>query len=72
MCILADTNIVSQAVRCLRYAGHDVVYVAEFATDPGDETLLAQAVQENRVILTKDHDFSTLVYRDLRPIAGCY
>ncbi len=70
MRILADTNIVSQAVRCLRNAGHDVIHVAEFATDPGDETLLAQAVKENRVIRTKDHDFGTLVYRDLSPPCG--
>jgi len=68
--ILADTNIVAHAVRSLRDAGHDVVYAADFAVDPGDENLLAQAVSENRVFLTKDHDIGTLVYRDLRPHCG--
>jgi len=38
--------------------------------DPGDEARLAQAVRENRVFLTKDHDIGTLVYRDLHPHRG--
>ena len=70
MRILADTNIVAPAVRSLRDAGHDVVYAAEFAVDPGDESLLAQAVRENRVFLTKDHDIGALVYRDSRTHCG--
>jgi len=68
--ILADTNIVAQAVRTLRDGGHDVVYAAERAVDPCDEVLLAEAVRENRVFLTKDHDIGALVYRDLRPHCG--
>ena len=70
MRILADTNIVAQAVRALRDSGHDVVYAAERTPDPGDEALLAEAVRENRVFLTKDHDIGALVYRDLRPHRG--
>jgi len=68
--ILADSNIVSQAVRGLRDGGHDVAYAAERAMDPGDEALLAEAVRENRVFLTKDHDIGVLVHRDLRPHRG--
>jgi predicted nuclease of predicted toxin-antitoxin system len=68
--ILADTNIVALAVRALRDGGHDVVHVAERTTDPGDEALLAEAVRENRVFLTKDHDIGVLVYRDSRPHRG--
>ncbi len=70
MRILADTNIVAPAVRSLRDAGHDVVYAAEFAVDPGDVALLAQAVSDNRVFLTKDHDIGVLVYRDLHAHCG--
>ncbi len=70
MRILADTNIVAQAVRKLRDAGHDIVYAADFAVDPGDASLLAQAVSENRVFLTKDHDIGVLVYRDVRRHCG--
>jgi len=43
---------------------------ADFAVDPGDENLLAQAVNENPVFPTKDHDIGTLVYRDLRHHCG--
>jgi predicted nuclease of predicted toxin-antitoxin system len=68
--ILADSNVVAQAVRSLRNGGHDVVYVAERAVDPGDDALLEEAVRENRVFVTKDHDIGALVYRDLRPHCG--
>jgi predicted nuclease of predicted toxin-antitoxin system len=54
--VLADSNIVAQAVRAMRDAGHDVVCIGERAADPGDEALLAEAVSEGRVFLTKDHD----------------
>jgi predicted nuclease of predicted toxin-antitoxin system len=67
---LADTNIVAQAVRSLRNAGHNVVYAAEFALDSADENLLAQAVSDHRIFLTKDHDIGALVYRDLRANCG--
>jgi predicted nuclease of predicted toxin-antitoxin system len=62
--LLADTNIVAQAVRALRAAGHDVLYAGERASDPGDAALLAEAAAEQRVFLTKDHDIGVLVHRD--------
>ncbi len=67
MRILADTNIVAQAVRGLRAGGHDVLYAAERTVDPGDADLLREAVPEGRVFLTKDHDVGTLDFRDLHP-----
>jgi hypothetical protein len=39
--ILADTNIVAQAVRALLDGGHDVDHAAERTMDPGDEALSA-------------------------------
>jgi predicted nuclease of predicted toxin-antitoxin system len=68
--ILADTNIVAPAVRALRDAGHDVAYAAERSSDPGDGALLAEAVTESRVFLTKDRDIGTLVHRDGQLHAG--
>ena len=56
MRFLADSNIAAQAVDAMRAAGHDVVYLGERTTDPGDQALLAEAVAEGRIILTKDHD----------------
>jgi predicted nuclease of predicted toxin-antitoxin system len=67
---LADSNIVAQAVRALRAAGHDVVYLGERAADPGDQALLAEAVAEGRIIVTKDHDIGVLVHRDLQRHCG--
>ena len=64
MRFLADTNVTEQAVRALRAAGHDVVHVAERAADPGDAVLLAEAVAEDRIFMTKDHDIGVLVHRD--------
>jgi predicted nuclease of predicted toxin-antitoxin system len=68
--VLADSNIVAQAVQTMRKAGHDVVYVGERAVDPGDEALLAEAEAERRVFVTKDHDIGTLVFRDLKAHSG--
>ena len=70
MRFLADSNIVAQAVRALRAAGHDVLYRGERTTDPGDQALLAEAVTEGRIILTKDHDVGVLVHRDLQLHSG--
>ncbi len=70
MRILADTNIVAPAVRALRDAGHDVVYAAERASDPGDAVLLAEAANARRVFLTKDRDIGALVHRDQLPHSG--
>ena len=53
MRFLADSNIVAQAVRALRAAGHDVLYLGERTTDRGDQAFLAEAVTEGRIILTK-------------------
>ena len=70
MRLLADSNIVAQAVRGMRALGHDVIYLAERRPDPGDEALLTEAVGEGRIILTKDHDIGVLVHRDLQPHCG--
>ena len=70
MRFLADSNIVAQAVRALRAAGHDVLYLGERTTDPGDQAFLAEAVTEGRIILTKDHDVGVLVHRDLQLHSG--
>jgi len=67
---LADSNVVAQAVHAMRAAGHDVVYLGERTADPGDHALLAEAVAEGRIVLTKDHDIGVLVHRDLQPHCG--
>jgi predicted nuclease of predicted toxin-antitoxin system len=44
--------------------GHDVVHVGDLGKDPGDVILLAEAVRLNRIFITIDTDFGTLVFRD--------
>jgi len=68
--ILADSNIVAQAVRAMRAAGHDVVYSGERSTDPGDAAILAEALADDRVFVTKDRDVGVLVHRDRVPHSG--
>ncbi len=46
----------------LRQAGHDVVEARERSPDPGDQTLLAWAVSEDRILVTIDTDFGDLVF----------
>lgn len=70
MRLFADTNIVAAAAKALRQDGHDVVYSAERALDPGDAELLAEALATRRIFITKDHDIGALVFRDGAQHAG--
>ncbi|MBP6011198.1 MAG: DUF5615 family PIN-like protein [Alphaproteobacteria bacterium] len=70
MKLLADTNVVALAVSTLRSAGHDVQHVAERSVDPGDIAILAEAHAERRILVSKDTDIGTLVFRDGYPHAG--
>jgi predicted nuclease of predicted toxin-antitoxin system len=48
----------------LRRQGHDVQESRERGPDPGDKELLAWAQAEERVLVTMDKDFGTLVFVD--------
>ena len=62
MRFLADMGISPRTVRWLQAAGHDAVHVAELrlhrATDP-DSVRLARS--ENRIVITHDLDFGTIM-----------
>ncbi|MDX2237714.1 MAG: DUF5615 family PIN-like protein [Hyphomonadaceae bacterium] len=62
--LLIDSCVAHAVARALRAAGHDVATVMERGPDPGDASILALAATENRVIVTIDTDFGTLVFRD--------
>jgi predicted nuclease of predicted toxin-antitoxin system len=67
--LLTDSNIVAQAVEALRAAGHDVVYLGERTAD---QALLAEAVDEGRIILTKDMiSVFWFIVIDNRTVAYC-
>lgn len=63
MNFLADESVDRQTVAHLRNDGHAVIYVAE--TNPGapDETVLGLANQRKCVLITADHDFGEMVFR---------
>lgn len=60
---LADECIAVSLVRELRNAGHDVLYIAEFAASLSDTEVMALASREGRLLLTADKDFGELVFR---------
>lgn len=61
MKVLLDTCVWGRAKAALAGFGHDVVWMGDAAVDPGDEQILAQAHQEERVLVTLDKDFGDLV-----------
>lgn len=62
MKFLVDRCAGAKLVRWLREHGHDVADAAERQPDPGDEELLAEAANAERVLVTLDKDFGTLIF----------
>ena len=70
MRFLADENFPANAVKELKAAGHDVIWVATAAPGSGDEDVLALAAREERIILTFDKDFGELAAQGLPLSSG--
>jgi predicted nuclease of predicted toxin-antitoxin system len=66
---LADECVGAGLVRRLRGAGHDVVYVPEFASGMTDAAVLRRACDGDRLLLTEDKDFGELVRLHM-PVPG--
>lgn len=62
--LLLDSCLAGAVARRLRADGHDVMIVPDAGPDPGDAAILELAVKEQRVLVTIDNDFGTLVFRD--------
>ncbi|WP_283810303.1 DUF5615 family PIN-like protein [Bradyrhizobium sp. UNPA324] len=54
----------------MRGAGHDVLYIAEFAASLSDVEVMALASREGRLLLTADRDFGELVFRRSQTVPG--
>jgi predicted nuclease of predicted toxin-antitoxin system len=67
---LADECVTASLVRELRGAGHDVLYIAEFAASLSDVEVMALASREGRLLLTADKDFGELVFRRGQAVPG--
>ena len=63
MRILADENMLAEAIVSLRAAGHDVGWAAETNRSAADPNLLELATQERRTLITFDSDFGELVHK---------
>ncbi len=60
MKLLLDACVWPGAAIELARRGHNVVWVGDWPTAPGDDEILAFAVKENRVVVTLDKDFGEL------------
>lgn len=70
MKFLADEGIDRSIVDGLRVIGFDVYYVIEEVRGLDDETILQIAIDEKRILITKDKDFGELVFRLNKGHAG--
>ena len=60
MKILVDACVSAGVPRALVEAGYDVVYVADWPSDPGDVEILENAHQGARILVALDKDFGEL------------
>ena len=71
MKFLIDVCAGSQDMRqALAELGHDAIFAADIDPKASDETLLAQSVEQGRILVTEDKDFGELVFVFGLPHAG--
>ncbi len=71
MKVLLDTCVAGRLVApSLLAAGHKVIWAGDWASDPGDEAILARAHEEERVLITLDKDFGGLAVQRGQPHHG--
>jgi predicted nuclease of predicted toxin-antitoxin system len=68
---LLDESAEHRLADLLTDLGHDVTTVArDYPRSLTDEAVLAIAVEEDRIVITNDSDFGTLVFRDAKRHRG--
>jgi predicted nuclease of predicted toxin-antitoxin system len=70
MRLLVNENVTKTVIEELRERGHDVLSVKESMRSEADDTILARAQSESRVVVTHDKDFGDLAFRSGLP-ASC-
>lgn len=70
MRLLLDANISTRLVAPLEQMGHDVVSMLKINPREKDETVLEMACREQRTLITYDHDFGMLVFKESQPHYG--
>lgn len=70
MRFLIDESTGKRLATLLEKKGHDVVFVGDFMPKATDESVLAEAEKQNRILITDDKDFGALIFRLNRPTTG--
>ncbi len=70
MKFLVDVNASGSLVDELIRLGHDVALVAEKDPRMRDEDILCWATSEQRIIVTTDHDFEAMIWREGKAHCG--
>jgi len=68
--LLVDSCVWGNVADVLRAEGHDVVWVGDWPSDPGDEEILVHAQAEKRTVITLDKDFGELAIHHGLPHHG--
>ena len=67
MRFLLDVNVGTTIAEAIAGEGHDVSRMSLLTPRAQDTAILAQAVREERVLVSYDSDFTDLIYRDGQP-----
>lgn len=67
---MVDECIGLSVAQWLRNKGFNVISVFSEMRGSDDETILAKAFSENRIVITKDKDFGEMVFRYKKPHCG--
>ena len=63
MRFLVDQDVYRDTIRFLRELGHDLVLAADLGMSRApDERLLETALEQERILITRDKDFGNLVF----------
>ena len=66
----ANENIPGETVKALQLEVHDVIWVRSHSPGSTDGAVLAQAQEENRILITFDKDFGELAFRQRLPASS--
>lgn len=71
LCFLTDENIDQEVVKFLRDQGFDVLDIKEQGLfSLADRNILEMAEAQNRIVISQDSDFGTLIFRDKLDVRG--